>query len=59
VEALKTLLEKYKAEGRSTPGPAQRNNGEERRTASVLDESGAEAFNPYDQGMRTIVNGDF
>jgi hypothetical protein len=40
VQELKALLEKYKAEGRSTPGPSQKNSDEERRTASVPDEGG-------------------
>jgi hypothetical protein len=40
VERLKALLEKYKADGRSTPGPAQANtpSGPGRKIMSVPDE---------------------
>jgi arylsulfatase A-like enzyme len=40
VERLKALLEKYKAAGRSTPGPAQPNNppGSGRKATSIRDE---------------------
>jgi hypothetical protein len=41
VEPLKALLEKYKADGRSTPGPRQPNTpaSAKRRGASIPDEN--------------------
>ncbi len=44
VQGLKALLEKYKNDGRSTPGLPQRNNSEERHAASVPDESSVRGF---------------
>ena len=44
VQELKALLAKYKAEGRSTPGPRQANSSNELRAASLPDESAAPSF---------------
>ena len=47
VQRLKTLLEKYKADGRSTPGPQQPNTpaNAHARTASIPDENPPTAVN--------------